>query len=302
MYVKSLVTGGLGFIGSHVVEALISEGHEVLGVDDLSTGSIQNSIAGANYAEISILDPKLKKIASEFSPEFIFHLAALPRIQPSFEEPLLHNKINVDGTINMLEIARDVKVRAFVNSSSASIYGNPKNFPITEDTSVDPLSPYALQKYSAERYVKILGEKWQIPNVSLRYFNPFGERSFNQESDGNAYSPVLGVFENSIKRNGKIFITGDGLQSRDFIYVGDVAHANILAAKNIDKLTGGVFNISSGRHDSILSIAEKFNSPIEFIHERPGEAKISWGSNERFVKATDWKPSISISQYIANIL
>jgi UDP-glucose 4-epimerase len=302
MYVKSLVTGGLGFIGSHVVEALISEGHEVLGVDDLSTGSKQNAIPGADYSEISILDPKLKELASEFSPDYIFHLAALPRIQPSFEEPLLHNKVNVDGTIYMLEIARDTNVSAFVNSSSASIYGNPRNFPITEDTPVDPLSPYALQKYSAERYVKILGEKWQIPNVSLRYFNPFGTRSFNQESDGNAYSPVLGVFEHSVKETGKIFITGDGLQSRDFIYVGDVARANVVAAKNIKKLSGGVFNISSGQHESILSIAKKFNSPIEFIHERPGEAKISWGSNERFVKATDWKPSISISQYITKML
>jgi UDP-glucose 4-epimerase len=299
---KSLVTGALGFIGSHVVEALVAEGHEVLGIDDLSTGSRKNVIPGAEYKEISILEPELGVLLQSFVPDNIFHLAALPRIQPSFEEPLLHNEVNVVGTIKLLEIARNLKVSAFINSSSASVYGNPLNFPITEDTFIDPLSPYALQKYAAERYVKILGDTWGIPNVSLRYFNPFGSRSFNPDSEGNAYSPVLGVFSNSIKKYGKIFITGDGSQSRDFIYVGDVARANLAAADCIDSIHGEVFNISSGTHESILSIAEKFHAPIEFIAERPGEAKVSWGSSAKFTKATGWEPSLSVNQFIANSL
>jgi UDP-glucose 4-epimerase len=299
---KSLVTGALGFIGSHVVETLVGEGYEVLGLDDLSTGSRKNAIEGAQYEEMSILNPNLQKLIKDFNPEYIFHLAALPRIQPSFEEPLLHNQVNVDGTIKLLEIARNVKVSAFINSSSASVYGNPVNFPITEETLIDPLSPYALQKYAAERYVKILGDTWGIPNVSLRYFNPFGPRSFNPDSEGNAYSPVLGVFSNSIKKFGKIFITGDGSQSRDFIFVGDVAQANLKAALEIRKLNGEVFNISSGTHQSIVSIAEKFQAPIEFIPERPGEAKISWGSNESFVSRTGWKPTLSVDKFIENNL
>jgi UDP-glucose 4-epimerase len=299
---KSLVTGALGFIGSHVVETLVGEGHEVLGIDDLSTGSRKNAIEGARYEEISILNPSLGKVIQDFNPEYIFHLAALPRIQPSFEEPLLHNQVNVDGTIKLLEISRNLKIRAFVNSSSASVYGNPDTFPITEETFIDPLSPYALQKYAAERYVKILGDKWNIPNVSLRYFNPFGPRSFNAESEGNAYSPVLGVFANSITQYGKIFITGDGSQSRDFIYVGDVARANIMAAKKIQDITGQIFNVSSGAHQSILSIAEQFKAPIEFIPERPGEARVSWGSNEKFVELTGWRPSLSVNEYISKTI
>lgn len=299
---KSLVTGALGFIGSHVVETLVGEGYEVLGLDDLSTGSRKNAIDGARYEQISILDPKLESVIRNFSPDYVFHLAALPRIQPSFEEPLLHNQVNVDGTINLLEIARDLNIKAFVNSSSASVYGNPSNFPITEETFIDPLSPYALQKYAAERYVKILGDKWSIPNVSLRYFNPFGPRSFNPESEGNAYSPVLGVFANSITQHGKIFITGDGSQSRDFIYVGDVARANLAAAMKIQDISGQIFNVSSGAHQSILSIAEKFQAPIEFIPERPGEARVSWGSNQRFAQLTGWKPSLSVDEYISQSL
>ena len=299
---KSLVTGALGFIGSHVVETLVAEGHEVLGLDDLSTGSRKNAIESAGYEEISILNPKLESVIKNFNPDYIFHLAALPRIQPSFEEPLLHNQVNVDGTIKLLEIARNLNISAFVNSSSASVYGNPSTFPITEETFIDPLSPYALQKYAAERYVKILGDKWNIPNVSLRYFNPFGPRSFNPDSDGNAYSPVLGVFANSITQHGKIFITGDGSQSRDFIYVGDVARANLTAAKKIREISGQIFNISSGTHQSILSIAEKFKAPIEFIPERSGEARVSWGSNEKFVQLTGWKPSLSVDEYISQSL
>lgn len=299
---KSLVTGALGFIGSHVVETLVGEGHEVLGLDDLSTGSRKNAIEGAEYEEISILNPKLESMIKNFNPDYIFHLAALPRIQPSFEEPLLHNQVNVDGTIKLLEIARNLNISAFVNSSSASVYGNPSTFPITEETFIDPLSPYALQKYAAERYVKILGDKWNIPNVSLRYFNPFGPRSFNPDSDGNAYSPVLGVFANSITQHGRIFITGDGSQSRDFIYVGDVALANLTAAKKIQEISGQIFNISSGTHQSILSIAEKFKAPIEFIPERSGEARVSWGSNEKFVQLTGWKPSLSVDEYISQSL
>jgi UDP-glucose 4-epimerase len=299
---KSLVTGALGFIGSHVVETLVAEGHEVLGLDDLSTGSRKNAIESAGYEEISILNPKLESVIKNFNPDYIFHLAALPRIQPSFEEPLLHNQVNVDGTIKLLEIARNLNISAFVNSSSASVYGNPSTFPITEETFIDPLSPYALQKYAAERYVKILGDKWNIPNVSLRYFNPFGPRSFNPDSDGNAYSPVLGVFANSITQHGKIFITGDGSQSRDFIYVGDVARANLTAAKKVREISGQIFNISSGTHQSILSIAEKFKAPIEFIPERSGEARVSWGSNEKFVQLTGWKPSLSVDEYISQSL
>jgi len=299
---KSFVTGALGFIGSHVVETLVGEGHEVLGLDDLSTGSRKNAVEGVQYEEISILNPKLESVIKNFNPNYVFHLAALPRIQPSFEEPLLHNQVNVDGTIKLLEITRNLRISAFVNSSSASVYGNPSIFPITEESLIDPLSPYALQKYAAERYVKILGDKWKIPNVSLRYFNPFGPRSFNPESEGNAYSPVLGVFTNSITQHGKIFITGDGSQSRDFIYVGDVAKANLTAAKKIHQISGQVFNISSGSHQTILSIAKKFNAPIEFIPERSGEARVSWGSSEKFIQLTGWKPSFSVDDYISQSL
>lgn len=296
---RSVVTGALGFIGSHVVETLLQDGHEVLGIDDLSTGSKQNSIDGANYSEVSILDTKAKGIIEDFNPEFIFHLAALPRIQPSFEEPLIHNKVNVDGTIKLLEIARDLKIRGFINSSSASVYGNPTEYPITENTPVDPLSPYALQKYSAERYVKILGFKWGIPNISLRYFNPFGDRSYTGFDGGSAYSPVIGVFQNQKRLTGEISVTGTGEQSRDFVYVKDVAQANLLAAGRVSDFSGEVFNVCTGKVTSIKDIANKFDCKINYIQARGGEAIISWGDNSKITNMLGWKPTIDVEDYIS---
>jgi UDP-glucose 4-epimerase len=298
---RSVVTGALGFIGSHVVETLLENGHEVLGIDDLSTGSRQNSIEGASYVEVSILHSKSNEAITNFSPDFIFHLAALPRIQPSFEEPLIHNMANVDGTIKLLEIARDLKVRGFINSSSASVYGNPVQYPITEETPVDPLSPYALQKYSAERYTKILGLKWGIPNISLRYFNPFGERSFTGRDGGSAYSPVLGVFQDQKKQTGEILVTGTGEQSRDFVYVKDVAAANLLAANKIKDFSGEVFNVCTGKVTSINEIASKFNCTIKHIAARDGEAITSWGDNTKITKMLGWTPSIDVETYISTL-
>jgi UDP-glucose 4-epimerase len=298
---RSVVTGALGFIGSHVVETLLENGHEVLGIDDLSTGSKENAIEGADYVEVSILDPKTKEVISDFRPDYIFHLAALPRIQPSFEEPLIHNMANVDGTIKLLEIARDIKIRGFINSSSASVYGNPAEYPITENTPVDPLSPYALQKYAAERYVKILGQKWAIPNISLRYFNPFGDRSFTGLDGGSAYSPVIGVFQNQRKLTGEVLVTGTGEQSRDFVYVKDVAAANLLAAEKILDFTGEVFNVCTGKVTSINEIAKKFNCKITYVEARGGEAITSWGDNSKISKMLRWKPSIDVENYISTL-
>ena len=298
---RSVVTGALGFIGSHVVETLLENGHEVLGIDDLSTGSKENSIRGANYVEISILDANTKETISNFNPDYIFHLAALPRIQPSFEEPLMHNKANVDGTIKLLEIARDLKIRGFINSSSASVYGNPIQYPITEETPVDPLSPYALQKYAAERYVKILGHKWEIPNISLRYFNPFGDRSFTGLDGGSAYSPVIGVFQNQKMLTGEVKVTGNGEQSRDFVYVKDVAAANLLAAEKVGDFNGEVFNVCTGKVTSINEIAKKFNCKIKYIEARSGEAFNSLGDNTKISRMQGCKPTTDVESYISTL-
>jgi UDP-glucose 4-epimerase len=299
---RALVTGALGFIGSHVTEKLLNAGIEVFGIDDLSTGTQTNEISGANYFISSLLSDELESIVSQVKPQYVFHLAALPRIQPSFERPLEHDEANVDATIKLLSCVKGKDLIAFVNSSSASIYGNPLRFPISETEKADPLSPYAIQKYTAERYIKILGDNWQIPNVSLRYFNPFGERSFNSENRESAYSPVLGVFENQIRKFGEIQVTGDGLQSRDFVYVGDVAHANLAVARNIQAVSGQVFNVCSGSVTSILDIAKAFGVPIKHIPERRGEARISWGNPEKLISATGWKTSIGIEDYIKNLI
>ena len=298
---KALVTGGLGFIGSHVVEMLCQEDFEVLVVDDLSTGNELNVIEDANYCLASLNVEKAKEEILTFRPDYFFHLAALPRIQPSFDDPLTYNSVNIDATVKLLETARDVRAKAFVYSSSASVYGNPHEQPITEGMAVSPLNPYAVQKYAGEQLTLILGAKWKVPVSSLRYFNPFGERSFYPSNKDSAYSPVIGIFESNMKSKEKMKITGDGMQRRDFIYVKDVARANLLAATRIEVANQSIFNVCSGTTFSVLEIAEMFGGPYEHVGARNGEATMSWGCNCLIIEKLGWEISLTVDRYIGGI-
>jgi UDP-glucose 4-epimerase len=296
---KALVTGGLGFIGSHVAELLCEKNLEVLVVDDLSTGNELNQMRDVSYFLGSLGHPKVDLEILSFSPDYIFHLAALPRIQPSFEYPIQYNQANINATVELLELARQIKVEAFIYSSSASVYGNPDKQPITERTSISPLNPYAVQKYAGEQLALLLGEKWEVPVVALRYFNPFGERSYHPNNKDSAYSPVVGIFESCFQLGQKMKITGDGSQRRDFVYVKDVAWANLLSALKIEIANQNTFNVCSGSTQSILEIAQMFESPYEFISARMGEAEISWGCNCKISEMLEWKPTLTVQEYIS---
>jgi len=293
-----IVTGGLGFIGSHIVDLLIEQSHKVFVVDNLSTGSIHNLNDQAEYEINDILNLNfLTEYFKKINPDWIFHTAALPRIQPSYEDPILHDDVNVRGTLNVLEACKTINIKALVYSSSSAVYGTPTMIPTDENAAISPLSPYALQKYAAERYLHILGEKYNIPLVSLRYFNPYGPRSFNKKNPFNAYTSVVGIFTNQKSENKTLTITGDGSQERDFIHVKDVARANLLAAEKIQLTDKNVYNVGYGECISILQLAKLFNHPYTFVPERLGEAKITH-ANIDAMKSLGWMPKYQLNKFI----
>lgn len=291
---NALVTGGLGFIGSNLVDFLIDKNWDVTVVDNLSTGTLSYKNPQASYIVKDVADLTLDEVL-DF--EYVFHLAALPRIQPSFDEPMEHERANVLITIHLLELLKQSKkLKKLVYSASSSCYGTPQNYPTTENEPIQPLSPYALQKYTSEQYCLILGERFNIPVNTLRYFNAYGPRSFNPNNPQNAYSSVIGIFSNQKKQGKHLTITGDGSQKRDFVHVADIANANYLAA--VADVVGECFNIGFGTCYSILEIAKMFDAPFEFIPERKGEALITHADIAKAKKLLGWQPQISIQQGI----
>jgi UDP-glucose 4-epimerase len=291
---NALVTGGLGFIGSHVVDLLIAEGLTVTVVDNLSTGNKEFANQKAEYIYRNVEELEAGEVAKY---DYVFHLAALPRIQPSFTDPEEHENANVIATIRLLEALKtSKKIKKLVYSASSSCYGNPIHTPTAEDSQIAPLSPYALQKYAAEQYCLILGERNQIPINTLRYFNAYGPRSFNPLNRFNAYTSVIGIFHYQKKNGEKLTITGDGSQQRDFVHVRDIAKANFLAA--VTDKNYSFYNIGFGTCYSILEIAEKFNHPYIFIPERKGEAKITLADISKIKNELGWSPKIGLEEGI----
>lgn len=291
---NALVTGGLGFIGSHVVDVLIEEGLTVSVIDNLSTGSKANKNQKAKYIYKGVEELTSNDLKDV---EYVFHLAALPRIQPSFTEPEEHEIANVIVTIKLLEALKDCKkLKKLVYSASSSCYGNPPTTPTPETELIAPLSPYALQKYAAEQYCLILGERNNIPVNTLRYFNAYGPRSYNSENRFNAYTSVIGIFHHQKKNNEKLTITGDGLQERDFVHAKDIARANLLSAKT--DVCYRSYNVGFGTCYTILDIAKKFNHPFTFIEERKGEAKITLADISKIKNELGWMPQISLEEGI----
>src|SRR3989344_2918801 len=214
---KCLVTGGAGFIGSNLVDALIKEGHEVLTIDNLSTGKRENLNPKAKLFEEDLRN--FEKISSIFDGvDFVFHEAALPRIPLSIEKPKETNDINIGGTLNALVASMDAGVKRFIYAASSSAYGNQKQLPLREDMPCSPANPYGLQKYVGELYCRIFYEIYGLNTVSLRYFNVYGPR---QPREG-SYVPVIGTFLTQKKQGKPLTITGDGEQTRDFTHVSAV--------------------------------------------------------------------------------
>jgi len=290
---KCIVTGGAGFIGSHVVDLLIDSGYPVDIIDDLSTGRRDNLNPKAALHEVDVRN--LDRLRPLFAgARWVFHGAAWPRIQPSFDDPLTHEDINVGGTINCLIAARDAGVQRFLYFGSSAVYGTPDEVPTTETAAIRCYNPYALQKYTAEQYSLILGGHWGVPVVSLRMFNVYGPRSYNLGQPNSAYSPVIGIFHH-LRRSGKpLTITGTGKQSRDFVHVYDVARAYLQTAQS--DISGEVFNIGSGTSDSINTIAARMSDNRVYIPERPNEALVTHASIAKIKAMIGWTPKLSLDE------
>lgn len=296
-----LVTGGAGFIGSHIATALAQRGDQVRVLDDLSTGQQSNLPLGVEFIHGSILDPEALHQAME-GVEVCFHQAALPSVPRSIHDPHTTNKVNVEGTVNVFLAARDAGARRVVYASSSSVYGNASMHPVTEDLPLNPLSPYAASKAAAELYAATFATLSPVEHVGLRYFNVFGP---GQSPDG-PYAAVIPRFLQAMRAGEVPVIFGDGRQARDFTSVHNVVQANLLAATAPAPLSG-VFNIASGRAITLLELVAALNRGLglnirpHHAEPRTGDITLSWADISRAQEAFGYRPGVSFEEGIAEL-
>jgi UDP-glucose 4-epimerase len=320
---KYLITGASGFIGTHVLYALLKSANEknlvdVVSIDKRSAeydGLIKeegdyNIVKGGRWwnilyasseynsspeivADISDYSNNLEILKALEGVDTVFHLAALPSVPESIENPLRFNEANVKGTLNMLELSKEAGVRRFVFSSSSSVYGDTEVFPTTETSPLNPLSPYAVQKQIGELYCRLYSQIYNLETVCLRYFNVYGEGMPTQ----GAYCNVMGAFSAAKKEGKPLKIFGDGSYRRDFTYVKDVAEANILAATSAKVGKGECINIGTQTNYSIQEIADVFGGVVEYLPKRL-EASLSLADNTRAKELLNWAPTTHVKDWL----
>ena len=292
-----LVTGGAGFIGSHLVERLAAEGWSVRVLDDLSSGRESNLAGPGGGVELlrgDVCDGSLLARAMD-GVDVVFHLAAIPSVVRSIHEPERTSAVNLGGTLAVLEAARRAGVRRVILASSAAIYGDGESLPCVESLPAACLSPYALQKYASEGYLSLYSRIHGLETVSLRFFNVFGPR---QDPEGD-YASVIPIFVSHAISGKPIHLYGDGEQTRDFVYVGDVVEANWLAATR-EGLSNAVLNVASGHqtsvNDLIQGVAQCAAVEIEVVREpaRPGEVRYSWADVTRAADVLGYAPRVAL--------
>ena len=259
------VTGGAGFIGSHLVDRLIEDGHTVQVIDNLYTGNKEFVHSKAQFIELDIRDPKLYSVLEEFRPDYIFHEAAQTEVSTSMSDPMLDCDINLMGLINLLNAAVKLDIKKFLMPSSAAVYGNLDTLPLNENMIGNPSSFYGLTKLTTEHYLRIYHEAFGLPYVCYRYSNVFGPRQGNGGEGG-----VISIFAKAIVQGSPIIIYGDGKQTRDFIYVDDVVEANILGMQH---QVIGIYNVSTGISSSVNLLVDEFRNisgkDIEVVYDKP---------------------------------
>lgn len=296
---RVLITGVAGFIGSNLLDVLLAETDwQIDGIDNLSTGTKANIAHALDNQRFTFTEADLATLTTLKPYTKVFHLAALPRIQPSFEYIGEHIAANVTRAMHLVELMiKENHYPRLVYSGSSAIYGTPDQIPTTESESVKCLSPYAFQKYEVEKYLEILAERYPLDYITLRYFNPYGPRSFNPANAFNAYSSVVGIFLNRHKNGQPLLVTGDGKQRRDFIHVHDLALANLAAAKHPHKLNTA-FNIGFGNTFAVLDVAHMISDKVEFIAKREGEADVTYADISKVRETLGWEPKYTLSDYL----
>ncbi len=294
---KILITGGAGFIGSHIGDFLVENEHKVIILDNLSSGKKENINPKAKLIEADVTDfPKIEEIFAEEKPEIVYHLAAQMDVRKSVEDPLFDSKTNILGSLNLLNLSVKYKIKKFIFSSTGgATYGDTDNRPTPETETEWPLSPYGVAKLSVDKFLNYFHQIHGLNYVSLRYGNVYGPR---QNPHGEA--GVIAIFFNKMLKGDQPVINGDGLQTRDYVFVSDVAKANLLALQNFEKT--GIFNVGTGVETNVNQLFQEINQHFENkfpkIHgeAKKGEQKTSCLSFEKIKQEFGWKPEVDFEE------
>lgn len=298
---RAIVTGGAGFIGSHMTDRLLAEGYRVVIIDNLSTGNLNNiehlqnnpnvKFHRADIAEYDTILPLFK------DAEVVFHLAALADIVPSIQSPLTYHRSNVDGTINVLEACRANGIQRIIYAASSSCYGIPDHYPTKETDEIRCQYPYAVTKNLGEQYCMYWNQIYKMNITAMRFFNVYGPRS----RTSGTYGAVFGVFLAQKINNQPYTVVGDGTQTRDFTYVTDVADACFTASQRQD-IGGRVFNVGSGNTYSVNRLVELLGGEITYIPKRPGEPDCTFADTTAITTELGWKPKVNLEDGVKEML
>lgn len=296
---KAIVTGGAGFIGSHMVDLLIEKGFEVIVIDNLINGREENinKSPKIKFVKADIGDYSISFDEYFEDVDYVFHFAAMADIVPSINNPLLYHKANVDGTINILEASKKSKnLKKFVYAASSSCYGIPDIYPTPETSQIKPEYPYAHTKRMGEEYVLHWGQVYKLPVLSMRFFNVYGPR----HRTSGTYGAVFGVFLAQLLNNQPLTIVGDGEQTRDFTFVTDVVDACYTAAKS--DITNEIFNVGSDNTYSVNYLVELLDGEKVYIPKRPGEPDCTYADISKIKKMLNWRPKVSFEDGVKIML
>jgi len=297
---KVIVTGGAGFIGSHLVDKLIAQGHIVIVVDNFSTGRIENLEHIAENPNLTIVKADIRDVALIdelfIGVNWVFHLAALADIVPSIEIPREYYDVNVTGTLNVVQAAKKANVNRFIYAASSSCYGIPEKYPTAEDSLISPQYPYALTKYMGEEIARHWGLVYNLPTISLRLFNVFGPRS----RTSGTYGAVFGVFLAQRLAGVPYTVVGDGTQTRDFTYVEDVANAFVAAAGS--NVVNEAMNVGSGGTYSVNALIDFLQGDKVFLPKRPGEPHCTFADTSKIRGILGWEPNFSFQAGVKKVL